>query len=149
MTMRTPTAYAEMQVRLRIAERDRAISAKDVEGILAHYAEDVVLFDVKPPHQIVGVEQLREVWESCLPCLPDGFRMETRDLRIILSGDVAVAHSLFRFGGLPEGHPAGQTWIRNSAVWHKNQGRWRIVHDHCSIPFDTQTCRPVLNLAEA
>jgi ketosteroid isomerase-like protein len=146
MTMRTPTPYAEAQVRQRIADRERAIAAKDVDRIQAHYHEDVVLLDVKPPYRTVGIEELRRVWDSALPCLADSFQVETRDLRIVLSGDVAVEHRLFRLGGLPECHSAGQTWIRGSAVWHKDQGRWRIVHDHWSVPFDPQTSRAVLTL---
>ena len=146
MTMRTPTAYVETRIRQLITERDRAIGAKDVDGILAHYAEDVVLFDVKPPYRINGAESFRRVWEQCLPCFPDGFGIESRDVRIIVSGDVAVVHSLFRFTGLPADHPAALTWIRSTAVWQKSQGRWRILHDHLSVPFDPQTSRAVFTL---
>jgi hypothetical protein len=47
--------------------------------------------------------------ETCLPYLPASFGTATRDLSITVSGDLAIAHWLWRFTGMAEDHPAMQT----------------------------------------
>ena len=39
------------------------------------------------------------MWEACLPCFPSSFQTETRDLTIVVNGDVALAYWLWRFTG--------------------------------------------------
>jgi ketosteroid isomerase-like protein len=134
------------QIRQLISDRDKAVCAKDVDAIMAYSAPDVIYFDVKPPFQTVGAKALRRIWEMCLPYFPDSFGIETRDLSITVSGDLAVAHWLFRFTGMAEGHPAMQTWLRNTAAYKRHQRKWLIVHEHCSVPFDPETSRAVFTL---
>jgi ketosteroid isomerase-like protein len=43
-------------------------------------------------------------------------------------------------------HPAMQTWIRNTGGYRRIQGRWQIVHEHCSVPFNPETSKAVLTL---
>jgi ketosteroid isomerase-like protein len=40
-----------------------------------------------------------------LPYFPSSFQMETRDLSIIVNGDLALAHWLWRFTGMETDHP--------------------------------------------
>ena len=42
------TAPPEARIRQIIEEKDRALRAKDLEGVLAHYDADLVFFDLKP-----------------------------------------------------------------------------------------------------
>jgi uncharacterized protein (TIGR02246 family) len=146
MTTLELTLHDEAQIQQLIADRDNAVGAKDVDGIMAHYAADVVFFDVKPPYQIKGANQLRRAWDMCLPYLPDSFEIETRDLRIIASGNLAVAHGLFHFTGMSDDHPATQTWMRSTVSFTKCRGQWQIVHEHGSVPFDPETSQAVFTL---
>ena len=82
----------------------------------------------------------------CLPDFPASFGTETRDLSITVSGDLALAHRLWRFTGMPEDHPAMQTWMRDTVVYKRNQGKWQIVHEHGSVPFGPETLRAVFTL---
>jgi len=120
----------EIRIRRLIDEKDRALCAKDLDGVLAHYDADLVFFDLKPRVRIEGSRGLRRVWQACMPHLPESFHIETRDLVVTVAGELAVTHRLFR---VPEvaGEQAG--WIREIAVFRHAQGEWRIVHEHCSI----------------
>nr|WP_199317034.1 YciI family protein [Chroococcidiopsis sp. [FACHB-1243]] len=102
-TENTPTTN-EAQIRQLIADQQRAICAKDVDQIMSRYANEVILFDVKPPFQTKGKDAVRQLWQDCLPYFPDAFEMETRDLTITVNDDLAVAHWLFRFQG-EQDHP--------------------------------------------
>jgi hypothetical protein len=67
-------------------------------------------------------------------------------LAVSVSGGVALAHWLFRFTGKDKEHRAMQTWFRTTAGYRMDQGKWRIVHEHCSVPFDPYTAQAALTL---
>ncbi|MBV9388316.1 MAG: SgcJ/EcaC family oxidoreductase [Chroococcidiopsidaceae cyanobacterium CP_BM_ER_R8_30] len=136
----------EAQIRQLVADVSSAICAKDVDRIMSYYDRDVVFFDVKPPFQTNGADALRRIWEECLPYFPDSFGIESRDLRVSVSGDLAITHWLNRFTGMEPNHPAMQTWLRFTSVSQRKQGRWQIVHEHGSVPFDPHTSQAVFTL---
>jgi len=146
MTNRSTIASNEAQIRRLIADQQRAICTKDVDQIMSRYANELIIFNVTPPFQIKGKDAYRQVWEACLPHFPDSFEIETRDLTITVSDDLAVAHWLFRFTGTEQDHPAMQTWMRVTAVCRRNQGNWQILHEHLSVPFDPETSKAAFTL---
>jgi len=146
MTTETTKTQDEAKIRQLIVDQASPICAKDLDRIMAHYANDVINFDVKPPFQTKGADAWRQTWAVCLPYFPDSTRVETRDLRVVVSGDLALAHWLWRFTGMEKDHPAMQTWIRSTGGYQRIQGRWRIVHEHCSVPFDPATSMAAFTL---
>ena len=164
MTAQNTITTPEAQIRQLIADQQRAICTKDVDQIMARYAAEAIVFDVKPPFQTKGKAAIRQVWVECLPHFPDAFAIETQDLKIIVNDSLvndslvndslvndssnnglAAAHWLFRFTG-EEDHPAMQMWMRVTAVCQKNQGNWQILHEHISVPFAPETSQAVLTL---
>jgi uncharacterized protein (TIGR02246 family) len=129
----------EAEIRKLIAAWSRALEAKDLDGLLANYAPDVLLFDVMPPYKTVGVPAIRALWERCLPHFPASFRSEHRDLKLTVAGDLAFCHGLHHIAPDDKAHPAGQSWIRVTACYRKIDGRWLTVHEHVSFPFDCAT----------
>jgi uncharacterized protein (TIGR02246 family) len=146
MTTETTKTHDEAQIRQLIADQARAIGAKDLDRIMAHYATDAVMFDVKPPFQTKGADAWRQTWAACLPYFPDASGTEMRDLNITMSGDLALAHWLWHLTGIDKDHPAAQLWMRTTAGYQRKQGRWQIVHEHCSVPFDPCTSKAVFTL---
>jgi len=132
----------QLELRRVIAEQQRAICQKNIQRIMAGYAEEAVVFNVKPPFQIRDKRAWRHQWESSLAHFPASFGSETKDVKIIANGDIAVAHYLYRFTGMP----FDPSWIRNTAVYRKIRGRWLIVHEHGSVPFDPETSKAVFAL---
>jgi len=130
---------AEQEIRNGIADKHRAICRKDVDGIMSNYADDAVIFNVKPPFQMSGRHDWQQVWETSLSHFPSSFTIETKNLQVKISGDLAVAHYLYRFAGLP----GKQSWIRNTAVYQRRGSHWRMAHEHHSVPFDPETSKAV------
>ena len=128
----------EVEIRRLIADLHEAVCTKNIDRIVSHYADEVVVFNVKPPFQIRGAKDWRREWETSLSHFPASFGMATRDLAITVSEDLALAHYLYRFTGLP-----GQSWIRDTAIYKRNLGKWQIVHEHYSVPFDPETSKAV------
>ena len=123
-----------------------ALCMKDVKRMISHYAADVVVFDVKPPFQTKGAVAWKHVWEACIGYFPASFKVEIRDLYIHVSGDVAISHYLFRLTGPEKQHPAMQTWMRTTTGYKRIQGKWKIVHEHGSLPFNPHTAQAIFTL---
>jgi ketosteroid isomerase-like protein len=129
----------EQEIRQLVDAKHQAICRKDIGEIMRHYADDAVLFNVKPPYQIKNRKEWQAVWEAALAHFPASFGLETRDLRIMISDALATVHYLMRFTELP----GSQSWVRTTVVYRKNHGASQIVHEHSSIPFDPETSKVV------
>jgi uncharacterized protein (TIGR02246 family) len=129
----------ETHIRAMAAAWSNALERRDIDGLLAAYAPDVLLFDAIPPFRICGRDAYRQLWERCLPCFPAKFASEHRDFEVSVSGDVAFAHGLHRIRPVGEEHPAGNTWLRVTCCYRRIDGQWQVVHEHVSVPFDPET----------
>ena len=124
-----------------LAAWSRALKAKDLDGLAAAYAPDVLLFDLKPPFRMRGVEAMRSVWAACLPRFPAKLKSEHRDFEVTVGGDAAFAHCLHRMVPIDETSRADETWMRVTLCYRKIAGAWQVVHEHVSVPFDSVTGR--------
>jgi uncharacterized protein (TIGR02246 family) len=142
----TQRAIDEVDIRQRIEAGVAAIRAKDLEGVMALYAPDVVSFDVGSPLRSVGAEAKRRAWMEVFAMYqrPPGY--EVRDLTIIVGDDVAFGHSVNRISGVLKHGDKTDFWVRWTACFRKIDRNWLIVHDHVSVPVDPQTRTALLNL---
>jgi uncharacterized protein (TIGR02246 family) len=129
-----------------IAGQLHAVCSKNIDGIMANYADDAVIFDVKPPFRTKGKQAWREMWNTVLPFLPDCLDAQTRDLKIMIDGELAVAHWMFRFRAQDNGEARPQTWMRVTSAYRKHETHWRIAHEHSSVPFDPVTGKAMFSL---
>lgn len=137
MTSATHSAEQdEAEIRRLIAAWSQALDAKDLDGLVADYADDAVMFDAVPPYKTVGKAAIRQAWANCLPMFPERFASEHRDIVIHVAGDTAIMHCLHHFLTEPADHPCGQTWMRVTVGYRRIDGKWKSVHDHISVPFN-------------
>jgi ketosteroid isomerase-like protein len=123
-----------------------SLSTKDIKQMMSHYADDAVVFDVKPPFQTKGAVAWKHVWEASLPFFPERFKVEVKDLVIYSDGNIGFAFYLFKLVGSEKDHPAMQTWMRATTGYKLQNGKWKIVHDHASLPFSPQDNQAVFSL---
>lgn len=90
----------EAQIRQLIGNWAKALGAKDVDGLMANYAPDLVLFNLAPPLQYNGVDAYRKIWEEWLPTFQGPVGYEIHDLSITAGAEVAFCHSLTRISGI-------------------------------------------------
>jgi uncharacterized protein (TIGR02246 family) len=119
----------EAEVRAVITAYQAAIRAGDLDGMLAHHGEQVVMFDVAPPLQRKGLAACREAWEPFVHGGPHE-HFELGELTLRVDDELAFAHALLR---LKEGGPFE---VRVTLALEKLEGRWTIVHEHHSAPSD-------------
>ena len=137
----------EAAIRQWFAAFTKAFEARDVNAIMAFYSPEVVAYDLVPPLQYVGGDAYRKDWETFCSGFKGPLHMETRDLHILVSGNLAVIEGLYQISGTQasNGQPMSM-WIRNTSVLRKTNGRWLDVHDHVSVPADMDTGKALLDL---
>jgi uncharacterized protein (TIGR02246 family) len=129
----------EDQIRQLIEDWREALRARDLDRLTKHYAPDVLFFDAVPPYQHRGAAAYRRTWEQMFPYLPPRTNSEMRDVHISVSGDLAVMHCLNRLINEDTKESAAAGWVRATVCYQKQQGAWRVIHEHVSVPFDPMT----------
>ncbi len=141
---------AEALIRQRIQDVVKALSAKDIEGVMALYAPNIVSFDIASHFGVlryVGTDNKRRAWQEAFAAYTGPFAYEIHDLNVATHGELAFAHSLNHVNGtLASGHSTDM-WLRWTACFRRIDGVWLVVHDHVSVPADLEHGHAVLDLA--
>ena len=132
-------ARTETELRSQLDDWARAVRAKNVDRIFAHYAPDIVAFDAIAQLQFKGADAYRKHWETCMTMCTGPMVFELHDLQITAGDDLAFVHGLNRCGGTGPDGKEMSGWMRMSACFRKQHGKWRVVHEHFSAPFDPQS----------
>jgi uncharacterized protein (TIGR02246 family) len=135
MTTENTNATAEAQIYALIDAWAQAIRARDVNGVMSHYAADIVTFDLAPPLQYVGAEALRKNLQEWFATFRGPVGYEMRDLSITASDDVAFCHSRNRISGTRTNGEETDVWVRATVCYRKIDGKWLVTHEHASVPF--------------
>ncbi len=136
----TPTlSKDEAAIRAIMARWAAAIESKNLDALMANYAPDVILYDLKPPYKIVGTAAYKAMWQACLPYFPQKFTSVARDINLVVGADTAFVSYLNKFEVQGEPHPCADSWIRITACFKKINGQWLVVHEHVSLPYNPMT----------
>jgi ketosteroid isomerase-like protein len=123
-----------------------AMRIKDIDRLMSLYSPDIIYFDVVPPLQYAGAPALRGRFLQWFDGWKGSIGMEIRDLNILVSGDIAVAHWLSRASGtLKNGHEVG-SWVRATSCCQRSNHRWLITHEHVSWPVDAKSGSAAMDL---
>jgi uncharacterized protein (TIGR02246 family) len=124
----------------------KAVRAKDVEAMLAQCAPGIVTFDMVPPLKHQGAQAIRGLWARTLAAFEPPLEYDVHELDIAVDGDVAFARCLNRFGGTKTDGKRVINWLRSTFGLRRIDGRWKVVHEHVSVPFDMETGKAMLEL---
>jgi uncharacterized protein (TIGR02246 family) len=146
MTIDKTRTTDEAAIRALLDGFVKAIRAKDIHGVMAVFAPDVVSFDFGPPLQHGGGEIFMMRWQELFESYQDAIDYEIRDLSVAAGDDVAFSHSLNRVSGTLRNGQKSARWLRFTACYRKTNGTWLIVHEQVSVPVDMKSGRAVLDL---
>ena len=142
----TADGKAAAEVRARIEDWAAALRAKDIDGIMASHSADVLAFDCHSQLEFKGADAYRRHLEACMPCMQGAMLFELHDLNIVAQDDVAFCHYLALCGATGADGAEHRCWLRGTTCLRRTGGAWRIVHAHCSAPFDPLSGRAMLDL---
>jgi uncharacterized protein (TIGR02246 family) len=125
------------QIRTLITDWADAVHRGDLAGVLAGHAEDIVMYDVPPPHRgIHGLAAYSAAWPPFFAWQAQGACFDIESLDVTAGSDVAYAHALLRCATPEElaEHPGLR--LRLTFGLRKEDGRWLVAHEHHSFPHD-------------
>ncbi|SHI10634.1 Uncharacterized conserved protein PhnB, glyoxalase superfamily [Pollutimonas bauzanensis] len=146
MDTASTSTVAQGEIRARVESWIEAVKGGDVKAIMSHYASDVVAFDAVSQLQFKGVQDYGKHWEACMAMCPGPMIFEPRELDIAAQGDLAFGHCLLRCGMKDDKGQEKASWMRMSSCYRQIDGKWTIVHEHFSAPFDMQSGKALFDL---
>lgn len=132
-------AAAEREVRQLHQQWFDLTAAKDLDGMMASIAEEVVSYEQEAPLQYVGLEAVREVCRRGLEASSGAVRWDIPNLKVVAQGDMAVAWGLDHLRVEQADGETTENWSRATRVFQRRSGAWLMVHQHLSSPLDPDT----------
>lgn len=124
----------------------RANHDKDAAAFAAQFAPSAELYNLAPPlvHHGIDVEE-KQAWFDSWSTPVD---IESRDLRVTISGDLAFCRGFLHLSGTKKGAEGSvRFWMRTTLCLERDGGSWKIIHEHTSVPFYMDgSLRPAFDL---
>jgi uncharacterized protein (TIGR02246 family) len=119
-------ASDETRIRELVENWATAARAKNMKGVLADHAEDIVMFDVPLPLQSRGLDEYTKTWDLFFAQNRGGpGSFDVRELHVNASDTVAYCHALLQIF---------DSTARLTIGLRKERGQWLIAHEHHSYP---------------
>jgi uncharacterized protein (TIGR02246 family) len=112
----------------------RAVRDQDRPAIREHHDADMLMFDVPPPFLSRGLDAYMATWETFFSTAEKPVAFDFHDIEIAAGEDVAFATAV---GSCVYFDPKGKReplQFRLTMGLRKISGRWRVMHEHHSVP---------------
>ncbi len=124
----------EAEIRTLIESWAEAVHGGDLDTVLADHAEDIVMFDVPPPHDGVrGIAAYRDTWPGFFEWQASGGLFEIVELDVTAGADVAFAWALLRCSTPEHLRQHTEERLRLTVGLRRDDGRWVVSHEHHSF----------------
>jgi uncharacterized protein (TIGR02246 family) len=124
----------EAEIRGLLERWAAAVHDGDLDVVLDRHSEDIVMFDVPPPHGGVrGMDAYRETWPGFFEWQRKGAVFEIESLDVVAGDDVAFAYALLRCGTAAEFAEDPERRLRLTVGLRKDDGGWVVTHEHHSF----------------
>lgn len=125
--------HDEQEIRELIARWSKAVRDEDFAAIRADHDPDMLMFDVPPPFQSRGLDAYMATWQTFFRWQAKPVQFDFRDVQVTAGGDVAFATAVGTCCDLSSGAPVNLEF-RLTMGFRKIDKRWRIMHEHHSLP---------------
>lgn len=124
----------ESEIRDLIETWASAVRAGDEAQVLTGHADDIVMFDVPPPHDGArGIDAYRATWPPFFDWLRAGASFEIIELSVTAGDDVAYAWALLRCGTEQDLRAHPERHLRLTLGLRREGDRWIVAHEHHSF----------------
>jgi ketosteroid isomerase-like protein len=123
----------ETQIRKLIENWAQAVRNKDIEAILAHHSDHIVMYDVPKPFQSVGIDAYRKTWDMFFSFTKPGV-FDIQELHIFADENIAFCFAAMKCADKSNTAEFVELDFRLTIGLKKINNQWTIVHEHHSIP---------------
>jgi ketosteroid isomerase-like protein len=121
------------EVRSLIENWAQAVRDRDIDAILAHHSQGIVMFDVPPPLQSVGIEAYKRTWQLFFRYTKPGV-FDIQELQIAANESIAFCFALMRCEDTFKNKDYIPIDFRLTIGLEKISGLWTVTHEHHSVP---------------
>ena len=119
------------------------LRAQTGQQVAAEFSDDAVMYDPMPP-TFNGRKAIEKHMVEVYSALRNP-RAELLSLHIEVDHDLAFAFSAQRMMTFDDkGQKTGEMIMRVTDCYRKIDGKWKVVHNHSSLPVDMQTGKMLL-----
>jgi ketosteroid isomerase-like protein len=133
----TDRASKDAQAIRGLVERwAQAVRDHDYDAIVLDHDADIVMFDVPPPIRSRGIDAYRKSWDLFFTVHRRSDAFDVLELEVTAGHDVAFAVAMMRCEGTHDGAEKYMLDFRLTVGLRKMGDRWRVMHEHHSVPAD-------------
>jgi ketosteroid isomerase-like protein len=112
-----------------VRDQDRAAIRQDHDA-------DILMFDVPPPFQSRGIDEYMATWDTFFSFAEKPVRFDFTNIEITAGSEVAFATALGHCVTIGRDGRREPLDFRLTMGLRKIDGRWRVMHEHHSLPAD-------------
>lgn len=125
-----------------------AFGRGDAAGMAVAYAEDVVVASLAPPLWSHGKQAYIAGMAGWFSTFSGPLKGEPEKLSIVAGDSVAFGNGFTHVIGKKKDGTPMELRMRITLCFEKRGGKWLVVADHTSVPFDMQNFMPLIDLKE-
>jgi len=130
-----PTAQNdEAEIHTLIERWATAVREEDRAAIRADHDPSILMFDVPPPFLSRGLDAYMATWETFFSWSERPVAFAFHDVEVTCGQDVAFATAVGRCVNLDTNGKGESLEFRLTMCLRKIDGRWRVMHEHHSLP---------------
>jgi uncharacterized protein (TIGR02246 family) len=125
-----------------------ALGRGDAAGLATAYADDVMVASLAPPLWTHGKHKYIEGMSWWFGTFDGPLKGEPEKLSIVVGDSVAFVNGFSHIVGKKKDGLVMDMRTRLTLCFEKRDGKWLIVTEHTSVPFDMQSYKPLIDLKE-
>jgi ketosteroid isomerase-like protein len=134
MTEKKQPTPDQAELRDLIERWAKAVRDEDRAGIRADHDPEILMFDVPAPFLSSGIDAYMETWETFFSRAERPVVFDFHDIDITAGDEVAFATAIGRCVDIEPDGTRENLQFRLTMGFRKVGGRWRVVHEHHSLP---------------
>lgn len=111
-----------------------AVRKENLAAIRADHDSDILMFDVPPPFLSRGIDAYMATWQLFFANVEKPVTFNFEDVEITAGSDVAFATAKGRCVNIDRTGKREPLDFRLTLGLKKIDGKWRIMHEHHSLP---------------
>jgi uncharacterized protein (TIGR02246 family) len=124
----------EVEIRALIERWAKAVREQDRAAIRADHDPGILMFDVPPPFLSRGLDAYMATWEMFFSSVEKPVAFDFHDVQVTCGQDVAFATAVGRCVNIEKNGEREPLEFRLTMGLRKIDGRWRVMHEHHSLP---------------
>jgi uncharacterized protein (TIGR02246 family) len=121
-------------IRTLIERWTHAVQQEDLTAIRADHDPDILMFDVPPPFMSRGLDAYMDTWQLFFANVAKPVSFSFEDIEVTAGSDVAFATAKGSCINIDRAGKREPLEFRLTMGLKKIDGRWRIMHEHHSLP---------------